>query len=261
MMSLSAPFRKFLGTPTAQQARRRLVLDEMPAAVYAIGDVHGCYALLHRLEKTIISDAKTIPGKKLIVYLGDIIDRGEQVLRVVEHVLSDPPPGFERLCLCGNHEFLMKSFVGDPSKNHQWLEFGGMQTLHSYGLEIPHRFNQREFGMKISIDIPEAHREFLADLPVSLELPEYFLVHAGIDPEKSLSEQTEADMLWIRGRFLTSNHPMEKTIVHGHTPQESVGVSAQKICVDTGAYASGKLSAVRLQAGIPPKILEVKHGV
>lgn len=231
----------------------------MPVAVYVIGDIHGCFALLMQLENQIYADAKMISGEKLIVYLGDVVDRGDRSSEVIEHLLSRPPPRFQRICLRGNHEHLMNSFLQNPSRDAPWLEFGGRQTLESYGVDLIEKARPRDLRMKITALIPDAHLSFLSDLPVSLELPDYYIAHAGINPDASLHDQTDRDLLWIREPFSSHNGPFEKVVVHGHTPQETATVTQHKISIDTGAYASGKLSAVRLQTGVGPKVFEVGH--
>lgn len=231
----------------------------MPAAVYVIGDIHGCFALLKQIENEIYTDAKTFPGEKLIVFLGDVVDRGDRSSEVIEHLLSRPPSGFQRICLRGNHEHMMQSFLQRPTWDAPWLEFGGRQTLQSYGIDLLENARSRDLRMKIAALIPDAHLSFLSGLPVSLELPDYYIVHAGVNPDASLHDQTDNDLLWIREPFSSHNGPFEKVIVHGHTPQKTATVTQHKISIDTGAYASGKLSAVRLQTGAEPKIFAVGH--
>lgn len=231
----------------------------MPAAVYVIGDIHGCFSLLMQLEEQLFSDAQPISGPKLIVYVGDVVDRGNRSSEVIEHILSPPPADFQRICLRGNHEHLMRSFLQAPIPNAPWLEFGGRETLQSYGIDLQQKISSHDLKMKIAALVPDAHLSFLSDLPVCLELPDFFVAHAGINPSLSLRDQTDSDLLWIRGPFSSHNGPFEKTIVHGHTPQKSATITKYKISIDTGAYASGRLSAVRLQNGAEPKIFEVGH--
>ena len=240
--------------------RERLFRSKIPAAVYAIGDIHGRLDLLLNLEQKIIADSQDFLGEKLIVILGDFIDRGPKSAHVLDHLIAPPPAGFERICLCGNHEEFMAQYLETPHLMRRWLDFGGFETLLSYGITPdPERgldLSPKKLGFVLDANIPKSHREFLSHLPCSLELEEFYFTHAGIDPTRSLQEQEDEDLMWIRNRFLDYDGPLEKTIVHGHTPVEEVGVTQGRINVDTGAYISGILSAIRIAPGKTPKIIK-----
>ena len=260
MKSIRNLFAKRRAAPVTVDPGPRLELTEMPAAVYVVGDIHGCYHLLTEIEQRIAEDGQDISGDKLIVHVGDAIDRGGQSAEVIDHLIATPPAGFERLCLLGNHELLMREFLAEPRRSANWLSFGGLETLMSYGLNEHQIRSTRDLRMLLDAVIPEEHRSFLADLALCLDLPEYFITHAGVDPDTPLTQQSAQDLLWMREPFLSWDGPLEKVVIHGHTPCKKVEVKDNRIRVDTGAYASGRLSAVRIRTGEPAVTIEARHG-
>jgi serine/threonine protein phosphatase 1 len=241
--------------PTSPVARRRVELSPAPETIYAVGDVHGCLDKLLRLESLIAEDARERPGAKLIVMLGDNVDRGPDSAGVIEHLAGDPPEGMARLCLAGNHEALLLGFLEEPATFDFWIDFGAAATLLSYGLDINHlraamRFGPARIAEELRRAIPEPHIAFLQELPASLSTPDFFFAHAGARPGVALAEQSERDLLWIRDAFL--NHesaPFGKRIVHGHTPAPEPVVTPARIGVDTAAYMGGRLTAARISGG------------
>lgn len=249
--------------PAVRTQRKKLFLTTKPDLVYAIGDVHGCYDLLHTLEQKIIADAAPHTGSKLIVMLGDYIDRGPQSAKVISHLLGPPPDGFERVCLAGNHEQMLIDFIAAPRNNQVWLNGGGKQTLNAYGISSE-VYASRSLGSKnldhaLSSHIPDEHLEFLENLPALLAMPGFVFVHAGLRSQVALTAQKDSDLLWIRDEFLAMNAleipqladlglaaPLR--IVHGHTPSGSPVETPVRIGIDTGAFASEILTAVRIGA-------------
>ncbi|MEL7029807.1 MAG: serine/threonine protein phosphatase, partial [Pseudomonadota bacterium] len=145
----------------------------------------------------------------------------------------------------------MVQFLEDPSVGHVWLEYGGLETLHSYGVHcVRSSADTASFEQardELDAALPDSHRAFLDQLEVSVEYGDYFFVHAGVKPGVPLEEQQEEDMLWIRDEFLRADSKPEKVIVYGHTPSESPVDKSWRIGVDTGAYMTGRLTAVALQ--------------
>ncbi|HVW91887.1 MAG TPA: metallophosphoesterase, partial [Devosia sp.] len=182
--------------------RPRLKFETWPAAVYAIGDVHGCLDQLLKLEAEIIADAAQIPGEKWLLTLGDHIDRGARSPAVLDHVMSRPPAGFRRLALVGNHEQLLLDFLDNPPAALEWLEWGGLQTAEAYGMpDDPEQSWRRRpdiFARRLAPLIPERHLELMRGLPTCLSLPGFFFVHAGIRPGVPLARQQDEDLIWIR---------------------------------------------------------------
>lgn len=231
--------------------RDRFYLEAPYPVVYAIGDVHGCLDDLLVAEDMIFADGAAVPGEKLILYLGDVVDRGPRSAEVVDHLLSPAPEGFARLCLCGNHEEAMLSFLQRPTGNHPWLSMGGEPTLASYGLTRAMLFrntSQNKLRDLLLEAIPPDHIQFLASLPVLVEGPGVVFVHAGIQPGVPLSEQSETDLLWIREPFLSVGPGFPILVVHGHTPQELPTVGRLRIGIDT-LGATGILTVARWLEG------------
>ena len=237
-------------------ALQRLAVDAEPAAIYAIGDVHGCLDLLLALEAIIVADAAEIEGERWIVMLGDVVDRGERSAQVLDHMLEPAPGELRRFSLMGNHEAMMLDFLRRPSPNSAWLEFGGRETLLSYGVPLEalmhSRFGAREARQIVDLYIPGDHIEWLEELPVMIETPSTVLVHAGIQPGIGLSEQADLDLFGYRDNFEASYEDLGRTVVHGHTIREEPLVSANRIAIDTGAYFTGRLTAVRIVPDQPP---------
>lgn len=243
-----------LPTESPQPLRRRIDLGEVPPsfAFYAIGDVHGCLDLLLEAEEKIERDVTRhgIPG--LVLLLGDYIDRGPQSAGVLAHLLTPPPKGCRRLALCGNHEAAFLSFFRDPLANLQWLDFGGRETLKSYGLDCDYFLTRwgrdtRELVRAMNTAVPESHIRLIEGLPISLRSKGIVFVHAGLRPGISLSLQADDDLLWIREPFLSEGPKLPLLVVHGHTPSDSPQIGPNRIGIDTAAFATGKLTVLRIK--------------
>lgn len=218
---------------------------------YAIGDVHGRADLLLRLVEAIRADhAARPPAQGLIVMLGDLIDRGPQSRAVIEWAMAPPPVGFERVVLGGNHEEVLLSLIdGNRSLLPGWLMHGGRQCLMSYGVD-PDTVSpaQPDAALAIIRDaIPSSTVDFLRHLPDSLAFGDYLFVHAGIRPGIPLDAQSPRDLRWIRHDFLDSADDFGMMVVHGHTIQRRVDPRANRIGIDTGAWKSGRLTALALE--------------
>lgn len=232
-----------------------------PSVVYAVGDVHGCLTQLRDLERRIVADAAGLPGRKLLVMLGDYVDRGPSSAAVIDHLLAPAPEDFDRVCLCGNHEALMLAFLGQPLAHRDWLELGGEQTLRSYGILFGdlRRRTPGEAGLVDALEaaIPRRHRAFLEGLPVLLDLGDFVFAHAGLAPGVPIEEQSTQDLLWIREPFLRRGPELAQadgrplTVVHGHTPSSLPTFGTGRIGIDTGAFMTGRLTALRILDGQP----------
>jgi serine/threonine protein phosphatase 1 len=221
--------------------RERLAFEAWPAAVYAVGDVHGCLDQLIALERQILADGRRIAGEKWIVMLGDYIDRGPNSAGVIEHLRHPPEKGWRRFCLLGNHEQMMLDFLADADAHAYWLEEGGIATLQSYAAE------QGSGGAEgDEISIPSAHLQFLMELPIWLRLPGWLFVHAGIRPGVPLEAQEDDDLVFIRRPFLEASDLGGVRVVHGHTPAPAPMATPTRIGIDTHCFRSGRLTAVRI---------------
>ena len=228
--------------------RPRLHEDHMPDVIYAIGDIHGCHKLLLELERAIMADAEAIDGEKWLVYLGDYVDRGPSSAKVLDHFLSPPPSGFRRICLAGNHEEMAVDFLTNANYGNGWLgpDFGGRKTLASYGLHDLDLDSERP-GRQLSSHIPKDHLDFLGTLPSMLTVPGYCFVHAGVDPGLPLADQRERVLLWSRPhQFAWPAAGTGYRVIHGHTPVEHPDLKQQRIDIDLGAYATGRLGALKI---------------
>ena len=225
---------------------------EVPEGVriYAVGDIHGRVDLLDRLVLRIDADLVAHPiGRPVQVFLGDYIDRGPDSAAVLERLIERGRT-HETVCLMGNHEAFLLEFLDDPSLLTAWGQNGGLTTLLSYGVApviqaVP--AEQAEVSAALAKAMPKDHKDFLNALPLSFTCGDFFFVHAGVRPGTSLVRQREQDLLWIREEFLRHNAAFEKIVVHGHTPVREPEVRRNRINVDTGAYATGRLTCVRLE--------------
>lgn len=220
--------------------------------IYCIGDIHGCNQLLVNLLKKIEIDGAEFSGKKIIIYLGDYIDRGTQSKEVIETIIKHRPDKTETIYLRGNHEQILLDFLLEGSVGRTWFAFGGLATLASYGVaisKIPTKKSDfTDIQQQLKEKLPESHFNFLAQTTLNYTSGSYYFVHAGIRPGKSLVRQKADDLLWIRDEFISSKKNHEKIIVHGHTLSDEPELLENRIGIDTGAYASKKLSCMVLEA-------------
>jgi serine/threonine protein phosphatase 1 len=220
--------------------------------IWAIGDIHGRSDLADRLLRAISADLSVASeGRKVVVFLGDHIDRGldsRGVLDLLGAIAEDPR--LDVHFIRGNHEDRMEAFLDDPAVGPSWCDYGGRETLISYGVNPPAmRGDMTGWGKTaraLSEALPVHHRSLLARQVVSVSLGDYFFCHAGARPGVPLDAQSPDDLMWIRQPFLDHPLPFGQVIVHGHTPVEAVVSDTRRIGIDTGAYATNVLSAVRL---------------
>lgn len=221
--------------------------------VYAVGDVHGRLDLLEALLGEIARDAlESRPRwRPLLIFVGDYVDRGPASRQVLDRLVSVcGGSAFEVRALKGNHEEAMLRFLDDPWFGPTWAQFGGAETLASYGVEAPTGDTDGSAWTAardaLAKALPPSHVQFLNDLELLVRVGDYAFVHAGLDPKEALERQVEHDVLWIRQEFLGADGPGECVVVHGHTPSEEAEFFPHRIGIDTGAYATGVLTAVRL---------------
>jgi serine/threonine protein phosphatase 1 len=182
------------------------------------------------------------------IFLGDYIDRGPDSMRVldrlVNYCVAQPT-----VCLRGNHEAFLCEFLRDPDVLTVWRRCGGLDTLLSYGLPKIETDvqDQRELASELGRILPSSHREFLSGLKQYFICGDFFFVHAGVRPGICLTKQSEDDLLWIRDDFLLSEDHFGKVVVHGHTPVLEPDVRPNRINIDTGAYATGRLTCLVLE--------------
>lgn len=221
---------------------------------YAIGDVHGHLDLLDGLLRQIEEDHRLRGGSAtpVLVFLGDLIDRGPDSRGVVERVRAGPLRGFQTVALAGNHEeVLLRLLDGEGGLFRQWLGFGGAECLRSYGAQelaggdLP----EPEALARLRAAIPPDHQAFLRDLGDTFSFGDYLFVHAGIRPGLPLHQQSPTDLRWIRQPFLGDRRDHGRMIVHGHTISRGVDEQPNRIGIDTGAYHFGTLTALAVEGG------------
>ncbi len=218
--------------------------------LYAVGDIHGRLDLLNQLLARIDADIALRPTPRpLYVFLGDYIDRGsssrETIDRLIEHGARH-----ESVFLKGNHELIAIKCLSDRSLFDQWLRLGGLETLVSYGVPpetLANGTQIAEIQSAFHHALPQTHFRFFRDLKNSFECGDFFFAHAGVRPGVELSQQKESDLLWIRGEFLSSTDDFGKIVVHGHTPAREIEVGPNRINIDTGAFATGRLTSLVLE--------------
>lgn len=239
---------------TREDGLSRMTVAATPPGtrIYAIGDVHGCLDLLLRLHEMIAADAARSPAqRRVLVYMGDYIDRGPDSAGVLNLLLDRPLPGFEIVHLLGNHEDILLQFPDDATVGPSWLTYGGVQTLASYFVEVSpgswrdDRELERLQG-EVRRRVPRRHVEFMRSLPLTHVEGDYLFVHAGIRPRVPLERQERDDLLWIRDEFLHSPEDHGKVVVHGHTISEAPDQQPNRIGIDTGAFHTGRLTCLVL---------------
>lgn len=223
--------------------------------VYAIGDIHGCYDQLRRLLADISADAedRTKGRTATLIFCGDYIDRGPASAQVLDALCWLKRHGpFHVHFLKGNHEQVMLAYLADPEAAQDWMKFGGMQTLTSYGVTPPAPDDGPERHIEARDDLlermPVAHLRFLESLELMVGLGDFAFVHAGVRPEVTLANQREQDLLWIRQGFVDVETRHERIIVHGHSwIDDQPRLLPHRIGIDTGVYETGVLTAVRIE--------------
>jgi serine/threonine protein phosphatase 1 len=242
-----------LGTRIHREVRERIVMQMGDTAVYAVGDVHGCLDELLDLEARIVADGAGTGSNRLIVMLGDYVDRGPASAQVLDHLMTAPPQGFERICLAGNHEIAMLDYLDGRLTLREWLRMGASPTLTSYGMDYERLRviykGDSDIDDMVRSTIPAAHREFLRSLPVMATLSRFVFVHAGVRPGRASDQQVEQDLVTIRSQFYDQAHLLKNYVVHGHTPIDRATRYGPRINIDTGAYFSGRLTALRIWRG------------
>lgn len=219
--------------------------------LYAVGDIHGRDDLLGELLAIIERDmAERGPARLVLVFLGDLIDRGPDSRGVLERLRTYRSQAARTVFLTGNHEeVLLRILDGDAELIADWLRFGGAECLQSYGADPDHIRNLPlvEALAAVREAISASHVEFLKTFDDTFRAGDYLFVHAGIRPGVALTEQVAVDLRWIREPFLSDSADHGHVVVHGHTIREEVDERSNRIGIDTGAYRHGVLTAIGLE--------------
>lgn len=218
---------------------------------YAVGDIHGRLDLLDRLLAAIEEDLGRHPARRtLLIFLGDLIDRGPDSRGVVERLRTYRHGGVRPYFLAGNHEeVLLRLLAGERGILDSWLKYGGAECLRSYGCDPASLAgqNERTALAMVKAAIPSEHARFIGSMADTLMLGDYLFVHAGIRPGVDLSLQSQADLRWIRLPFLDHEDDHGFVVVHGHTISDGIDVRPNRIGIDTGAYRTNVLTALGLE--------------
>ncbi|MDQ2634986.1 MAG: metallophosphoesterase [Pseudomonadota bacterium] len=213
--------------------------------IYAVGDVHGRADLLMRVHEAMEKDWRARPAeRRLEVYLGDYVDRGPDSASVIA-MLRARSRTSRIMPLLGNHEEVLLRFLDGRLSDREWLDWGGAATALSYGIN-PSR--EAILNAALSRAIPLDDIRFLRALRPSFRYGPYFFAHAGVLPNRALEDQGRDDLLWIRRPFLDHKGNFGAVVVHGHTPNAEPEFKSNRINLDTGAYATHRLSCLRIDA-------------
>lgn len=216
---------------------------------YAIGDLHGCIEEARRALQWCAEDAAADNVEAEIVLLGDYVDKGTDSRAVLDMLVEGPNDNHVTwIPLRGNHDDLFQRAWFDPSDPlaAAWWEQGGQDTLLSYGWDplrdaLPGRLSEY---------VPESHASFLRGLPLIYETNDLIFVHAGLNKDRAIDEQTDRDLMWIRGPFLGTDFNFGRPVVHGHSPDSKNPRSDEfRVSMDTGCYGSGRLAIARFEPG------------
>jgi serine/threonine protein phosphatase 1 len=224
--------------------------------LYAIGDIHGRLDLFEALLERLAADHAARPAAPArLVLLGDYIDRGPQSAQLLDRLANGPPAWTSWTLLRGNHEQALLDLWdgrdGLPKRLAGWLDFGGRETLRSYGLasSVAYGDDLDAIGSEIRRLVPDRHIRLIEAMPLTHRAGDYLFVHAGLKPGLEVEYQQARDLLWVRDEFLDSDADHGACVVHGHSITARVDVRPNRIGIDTGAYATGRLTALALEGG------------
>jgi len=219
--------------------------------VYAVGDIHGRADLCADMQALIRSHMAQTPSASVtVVWLGDYVDRGPSTREVIDLLLAFAEKRMRSVFLMGNHEEALLSFLVHPRESLHWFRLGGLETLASYGIDIkayhlglgPEDIRDAFFAA-----LPDRHRDFLLSLELSHVMGDFFFCHAGVRPGIALEAQDPHDLIWIREEFHNAQEDFGKLIVHGHTPVAKPELRPNRVNVDTGAFATGRLTCAVIE--------------
>lgn len=236
--------------------------------IYAIGDIHGEHRLLDKMHEAIAFDlVDGAPEEVHFVYLGDYVDRGPDSKGVLDRLIfrMEQRDNVRRTFLLGNHERGMFDFFMNPedAERSDWLDWGGVQTLASYGIHIDNNAalpsEKRDAAIALREVMPPSHMDFFEKLSYAIEIGDFFFTHAGVSPNRPIHDQDVDDLVFIREPFLSWPEPLARMIVHGHTKTKGEPeVKPHRINVDTGAFQTGILTTAVIE-GNDVRFLKVQH--
>lgn len=217
--------------------------------VYAVGDVHGRLDLFDALRDLIEQDdAAQGAADTTVILLGDLVDRGADSAGVVRTARTWQQQRRVRI-LAGNHEEMFLRGRVELEVFRHFLRHGGKETILSFGVD-PDAFTAAtmEQAQALMLEaVPPEDVAFIEGFEDSIAIGDYLFVHAGVQPGVPLDEQKTSDLRWIREPFLSHPDPFGAVVVHGHSIREDAEDKGNRIGIDTGAYMTGKLTALVLE--------------
>ncbi|MFK7944030.1 MAG: metallophosphoesterase [Paracoccaceae bacterium] len=229
-------------------------VPRVDGALYVVGDVHGRLDLLEQMIDRILRDSLRLDDMNgvppVLAFVGDLIDRGPQSAGVLEFLLAVREwPEFETVFIAGNHELMLQHFLNNPVKGRHWVRFGGYETLLSYGLSRIGDPDDPDDLLALSMQLRKAmgqHAAFIAQMVPQFQLGNVMVTHAGADPQKPADAQLPQVLAWGCDDFLRMRRSDGLWVVYGHHIVDAPSLRNGRIAVDTGAYTTGCLTALRL---------------
>jgi serine/threonine protein phosphatase 1 len=216
---------------------------------YALGDIHGRADLFDALIAAVeADDAARGPAETMVILLGDLVDRGPDSAGVIQLARAWQARRDVRI-LMGNHEEMFLEALENDEVLRHFLRYGGRETLLSYPID-PDAYARAELAETRAMAlaaVPEEDLAFIRTFEDSITLGDYLFVHAGVRPGVPLEDQRTSDLRWIRETFLSHPESFGPVVVHGHTIFAEPEVRHNRIGIDTGAYTSGRLTALGLE--------------
>ena len=231
-------------------AERKAAKVDGNARIYCVGDIHGRADLLDKVLEFIARDMRDAPGETRTIMLGDYIDRGPESASVLERLSSSELPN-QLIALAGNHDRMLLDFLENECTLETWRRYGALETLKSYAVplvDVVRGGMYEEVRNALRARIPERHLAFLRGCASAVAFGDYYFCHAGVRPGVALEAQSSEDLIWIREPFLGFEGSFGKVVVHGHTRVGHPEIHANRINIDTGAFATGALTCLILQA-------------
>ncbi len=212
---------------------------------YAVGDIHGRLDLLNTLLDKILDDAKDKDWR--IVFLGDYVDRGPDSKGVIQRLIDlKKEHGDKIICLRGNHEEIFHSALQPnvlKDNIEMYMGYGLDKTIRSYGVAVDvSNYNLSKILKDLRESVPVEHLQFLRSLKDSLETEHAFFSHAGINPYLPLDKQGSHDLRWGNKAMIHRSGKYDKLVVHGHYATRGLEICHQRICIDSGAVWTDKLT-------------------
>lgn len=253
IMSASYSLRRFLSeflgasSPRpAAEGPRLFPAPEEPVCL--LGDLHGRADLL---ERFLALRRRHFPEHRLIS-LGDSIDRGEASADALRLLRAESDLG--AICLMGNHEEMLIEFLDDPAdQGRRWLVHGGLSTLASFDLRgLPSDAGAREKARDaLRVQMGSETEAWLRALPPFWRSGNLVAVHAGLDPDRPPEGQDRRNHVWGHRDFTTHSRSDGICVAYGHTVVDHAHMRAGRLALDTGAYATGKLSYALIDPAAP----------